>query len=387
MIQLKIFIKFIAYIITGHFIRANKEIKSKTLLLIRLDAIGDYVLFRNFIEEIKRSGPYKEYQITLLGNSTWKDLSEELDNTYVDKFIWVDRNRFNKDFKYRYTKLKEVVSKGYEVVLSPVYSREYFYADIIVKLVNAKKKIGSDGDLSTIKKWQKKISDTYYSELIPAKDELLFEFNRNREFFENLLERDIDISKPTIKLKTKVVNYDLSKKYAVLFIGASARSKKWSIENFADIARHLKIKHGEQIVLCGGPTDRKDANEFSKCFDDNYIDLVGKTSLLDLLYIISNANMMISNDTAAPHLAIALERTNIFVIYNGNHYGRFIPYPKETTTNYHVVYHPQIDKDFNNDKKLCNIYKFGSSLDINDISLEQVIGKIDKVLNSGIKND
>lgn len=45
----------------------KSEIVPKTLLLVRLDAIGDYVLFRNFIEILKKSERYKGYKITLLG--------------------------------------------------------------------------------------------------------------------------------------------------------------------------------------------------------------------------------------------------------------------------------------------------------------------------------
>ena len=147
---------------------------------------------------LKKSRKYKGYKITLLGNNSWKDLSEELDIEYVDEFIWLDRNKYNKDFFYRYKKLKEVVSKGYEVVLSPMYSREFFVGDTIVNLVHADKKIGSSGDISNIRIWQKKISDKYYSNLISAKTGTMFEFNRNKEFFENLLNVKLDIVKPNI---------------------------------------------------------------------------------------------------------------------------------------------------------------------------------------------
>ncbi len=105
-----------------------------------------------------------------------------------DILIRVGRNKFNKDFLYRYKKLKEITACGYEIVLSPVYSRDFFVGDTIVKLVHAKEKIGSIGDTSNIKIWKKNISDGYYTKLIPAKDELMFEFSRNKKFFENLLD-------------------------------------------------------------------------------------------------------------------------------------------------------------------------------------------------------
>ena len=380
-LKLKALIKFMIYYIINLLIKPSKEIMPKSLLIIRLDAIGDYVMFRNFIEELKKSEKYKEYKVTLLGNSAWKSLSKELDSKCVDEFIWLDRDRFIQDFKYRYTKLKEVVSKGYEVILSPVYSREFFYSDTIVKLVNAKEKIGSIGDLSNMKKWQKNISDKYYTELIPATYELLFEFNRNREFFEILLKKKIDIKKPTIRLDQKKLDFNLPKKYVVLFIGASAIFRKWNIKGFAKVGQYLKDNYGYDIVLCGASSDKEESNEFKKYFKDEYIDLVGKTSLRDLLYVISSGNLMISNETSAPHFAVSLEMTNVFVIYNGNHYGRFTPYPKEISRNYHVVYHPQIEKDLDGYKKLSNSYGAGSKLDINNISVENVIIKIDEVLN------
>ena len=96
--KLKAAIKLIIYYFINTRINRSKEIKPKSLLLIRLDAIGDYVLFRNYIEILKKSEKYKDFNITLLGNSAWKSLSEELDGEYIDKFIWLDRYKFNKDF-------------------------------------------------------------------------------------------------------------------------------------------------------------------------------------------------------------------------------------------------------------------------------------------------
>ncbi len=378
--KLKTLIKLIIYFVIELFIKPSKEIQPKSLLLIRLDAIGDYVLFRNFIEVLKKSEKYKDYSITLLGNIAWKNLCEELDGEFIDNFIWLDRDRFNKDFLYRYQKLQKIVSSGYEVALNSVYSREFSYGDAIIKLINANEKIGSVADVSNIRKWQKNISDKYYDVLVPAKSELMFEFDRNKEFFENLLSIKLDIKKPHIDLKPKKLPFELPEKYAILFIGASASFRKWNIEGFAKIGEYLKNQFGYEIVLCGAPSDKDDALRFKECFDGSYIDLVGKTSLIELLHVIYNGNLMIANETSAPHFAVSLEMTNIFVISNGNHYGRFTPYPKDMAPNYHVIYHPVIEKDIDNYKKLSNSYGYGSNLDINEISFESVKRKIDETL-------
>ncbi len=376
--KLKILIKYILFLITNFLAKQNRQIENNTLLLIRLDAIGDYVLFRNYIEVLKHSAKYKDCKITLVGNIAWKSIAQEFESELIDKFIWIERAKFEKNPFYRYEKLKEIVRSGYEVVLNPTYSRSFFADDSIVKIVNAKEKIGSIGDLSNIKKWQKNMSDKYYTKLIPAKDNIMFEFYRHREFFESLLDEKFDLQKPLIKLEPKKLDFILPKDYAILFIGASASFRKWDIQNFVKVGEFLKENYGYDIVLCGAPSDKEDAKEFKKYTKYDYIDLVGKTSLVDLLHVIYNGNLMISNETSAPHFAIALEMTNVFVIYNGNHYGRFTPYPKEICSSYHPIYHSQIEKDLDNYKKLSNSYGFRSSLDISEIGIEEVKNKIYK---------
>tara|TARA_B110000027_G_scaffold20940_1_gene22234 strand:- start:1342 stop:2502 length:1161 start_codon:yes stop_codon:yes gene_type:complete len=380
--KLKTVIKITIYRIVDLFIKPSKKIKPKSLLLIRLDGIGDYVLFRNFIEVLKKNNKYKGYSITLLGNSAWKSLSKELDDEYVDNFIWLERNRFYNNLFYRYKKLQELVSNGYEIILSPIYSRESFIADNIVKLVTAKEKIGSIGNLSNIKKWQKNISDKYYTKLIYAKKELMFEFYRNKEFFEYLLDTKIDIIKPRISLKNKKLEHQLPRKYAILFVGGSEKFKKWNIEKFAKVGNHLKKQYGYDIVLCGAQENIDEANELQKHYDGKILNLVGKTSLLEFSKIICNGDLIFSNETSAPHFAAALEMKYIFVTFSGKYYGWFCPYPKEISKNYYVINHPYINKNWYDHKKLSKSYGFLKNQDINEISFEKVKNEIDLVLNN-----
>jgi len=355
----------------------NKHRSSKNILLIRLDAIGDYILFRNFIEILKKEPKYSEYKITLIGNIMWKELAETLDKEYISEFIWIDTKKFHRNIIYRYRTLRKVYSTYYDIVIHPTYSRTYD-ADNIVKMSNASEKIGSIGDLSNISRWQKRITDKYYTKLIPAQKNIMFEFYRNIEFFENLLDKKLDITKPYIKLPANYTfNLELPQSnYAVLFIGASANFRKWNIENFGEVAKWIKFNLGYEIVLCGGKEDMGSTKVFERVYNDTYFNLVGKTSLIDLLFVIKNSKMIISNETFFPHMAVALNAKNIFVISNGNHFGRFTPYPREITESYFPIYHPEIEKDLINYEKLSNMYRYGSQLDINEITPQQVIKRI-----------
>jgi ADP-heptose:LPS heptosyltransferase len=376
-------VKLIIHLLTTiPLLNKKGKIIPKTIILIRLDAIGDYILFRNFIKILKNSEKYKNYKIILIGNIIWKDITETFDKEFINEFIWINVKKFTINPIYRYAILKKIIKKGCEIVINPTYSRVFYTDDNIVKLINAKEKIGSMGDLSNIKKWQRIISNKYYTKLLPTKNDIIFEFYRNKEFFDNLLNKNIRIIKPSLHLKEEQITLNLPKKFSILFIGASSKFKKWEIRKFVAIGKFLKETFGYDIVLCGGPTDLKDAKQFGNFADYEYLDLVSQTTLIEFINVIYKGSLMISNDTSAPHLAVSLNKTNIFVLYNGNHFGRFVPYPKEICQGYHPIYHPYIKENINDYKKISNRYTYKSELDINDISVEIVKKEINKVLKN-----
>ncbi len=73
--------RYLIYLILDLIISQQKQTKSpNTLLLIKLDSIGDYILFRNFLSFIRKNHKFSNHRITLIGNIIWKDLSETFDN-------------------------------------------------------------------------------------------------------------------------------------------------------------------------------------------------------------------------------------------------------------------------------------------------------------------
>jgi ADP-heptose:LPS heptosyltransferase len=375
-------IKLILYFFVDILVESSKDISKNKILLIRLDAIGDYVLFRNFIESIKTHVNYKDYSLTLLGNLRWKSLAEELDSEYIANFIWLDRNKFSKNLFYRYLKLREISSEGYEFVLSPVYSREFFSIDSIVKKTNSQNKIGFSGDFSNITRWQKSFGDRYYTKLIEGDDEIVFEFLRNKFFFEVFLDSEIQLTKPTIEMNDKAINFKLPEKFVVLFIGAGEKFRQYSTDNFVKIANYLYYSCNYEIVLCGGSADTRLARDFGESFEGEYLDLVSKTTLSAILRVINLSDMIISNDSSAHHIAVALGGIKVIVISNGNHYGRFTPYPKSITDRHTVLYPPSIENNKHKNQELIDSYGYSSNLDINDIDVNKVIKQIDEALLS-----
>jgi ADP-heptose:LPS heptosyltransferase len=115
--------------------------------------------------------------------------------------------------------------------------------------------------------------------------------------------------------------------YLIFFPGASAGSKRWPPSYFAALADLLQPS-GTRIILAGAQSDKEFAQTIiaGSRFPETILNLTGKTSLPQLLYLIKHARLLVSNDTSAAHMA-AMFQTPLVALCNGNKFGRFFPYP------------------------------------------------------------
>ena len=78
-------------------------------------------------------------------------------------------------------------------------------------------------------------------------------------------------------------------------------------------------------------------------------------------------NYLISNETCAVHIGAAVN-TNTICISNGNHFGRFTPYPEKITRFVKTIYPPEISDEFQNYFALVKKFHIISDVDINKIT-------------------
>ena len=109
---------------------------------------------------------------------------------------------------------------------------------------------------------------------------------------------------------TKLKNLFLIQEKPLLILcpgAAYGPAKCWPPEYFAEIANYKKSK-AWQIVLLGSKSDESMGHRIQILTKNACINLIGKTSLLEALNILSFATLVISNDSGLMHLAAALGR-------------------------------------------------------------------------------
>lgn len=88
---------------------------------------------------------------------------------------------------------------------------------------------------------------------------------------------------------------------------ASRPERTWHAEGYAQVIRHLAIDHGARVYLTGGTKPVELAMARAIAAQAPVIDLIGRTDLPQLAALIAGADAVIAPDTAAVHLARALE--------------------------------------------------------------------------------
>jgi len=214
-------------------------------------------------------------------------------------------------------------------------------------------------------------------------DSNIFEFYRNKEFFENLLQIKLAIEKPSLDINNVKISQNLPlDKFAVIFPDTGAEFRQWNLDNYAQIADFLFDNYGLHIVIAGGEKFKDKSQELiSKISTDNITNITGNKSLSEFAKIISSASLLVSGDTGAYHMAAALN-TKVVCISNGNTYGRFVPYPEELSEKVAVVFPPEIQNNFMNQAFLHDKYRYASILDINNITVESVKSQIKELYNA-----
>jgi len=137
-------------------------IKNNKTLIIRLDDIGDYILFRNSLEIYRNA--WKTTQLTLLGNIAWKPLFDEMDAHNTNDALWIDKKIFSADENYRMQMLQRLRSEGFDTVVCPARTRQLLLDDICMLATNAQVSIATD-NVHLHAEWCN-VSDSFYSKII-----------------------------------------------------------------------------------------------------------------------------------------------------------------------------------------------------------------------------
>jgi ADP-heptose:LPS heptosyltransferase len=352
---------------------------SPALLVIKVDEIGDYILFRNFLEALSKHPVFSAYAIHLVGNAGWRSLAEHLDSDTVDSFIWLKPKAFLKKPLYRLSKAKLIRKQKYDLVLYPTFSRGFFIGEQVVKLSAGNNKVGFKHNGHDLEDWQKRISDQYYTQLVDSNtSDLCFEFDRLRRFFKKAAGDDLpEPQQPSIKVSQSLTeDIQAIKPYLLVAPGAGHKRREWPLDAFQEALKGVYYFNPVlQYLVTGGPEDREKGHYLKQNAPELAIhNWAGTTSLAYLPLLVQEAEVVLANETSIPHIAAAVG-TPCICASNGNHHHRFHPYPAYMGVANTYIY----PKDFA-PQNFTYYYYRASDYPIQDVRVESVLEALKNAL-------
>jgi heptosyltransferase-2 len=118
------------------------------------------------------------------------------------------------------------------------------------------------------------------------------------------------VLKPNGSAKEILQKYNLTRnKYILIFPEATSFTKCWLPEYFAELID--LVGQELQVIIAGNESELTD--RLRRLAKSDFIDLMGKTSLKQLISLIAGSKAVIANDSGPAHLAAALAKPQVTI--------------------------------------------------------------------------
>ncbi|MUL09158.1 glycosyltransferase family 9 protein [Aliivibrio fischeri] len=337
-----------------------------SLCILRLSAIGDVCNTIAAVQMIQKQWP--ETKITWITGKLEAHLIGDLPNINVVVF--------DKKLGWKgYTQLwKTLKNERFDALLHMQYALRASVATLGIK---AKYKLGFDKERSN----DFQTLFTNYKVPSPQKPHVL------DGLIAFVKELGVNTTNPTWDIPTSSEDNawassqlsDVNNKNLVIVPAASKAYKNWNAQGYADVIHHAQSQ-GWTITLAGSPAQVEIdlAANIESLLNIPVKNLVGKSSLKEMLALLKQANLVIAPDTGPTHMANAVN-TPIIGLYAHHNPDRTCPYQYR---DYVVtVYDEAIKAETGKDKsELSWRTRVQDKQAMNRINSEQVIAMFDKAV-------
>lgn len=298
------------------------------VVIVRSDAIGDFVIFISVLQAMRQK--WKNQKLLLICPSQNKSLAEKMKLT--DDVVYFDKEKMETRFFYHGRFIWSIKNIYAKEVINPTICH-HLTDDLISSVIQADKTIGTKVEKKGL---LNNLCDRYFTDLIEIPNNIN-EMKSIEYFTQITVDKNFKYTlsdlNPIYSGYTPIVNDP----YCVIALSASVKGRIWPKEKVSKVINNIPAKY--TIILTGyGDLDMEMAQYITKHFaeKERLINVVNKTSLIDLVCIISKAYLVMGNDSASIHIAASC-RVRSICYTPGAHFGRFVPYPNDIPEK---EYHP-----------------------------------------------
>ncbi|MGY2575665.1 glycosyltransferase family 9 protein [Vibrio sp. C8] len=284
----------------------------QSLCILRLSAIGDVCNTIATVQAIQHQWPTT--QITWITGALEAKLLESIDGV---ELIVFDKKKGWRAYQQLWSILK---GRQFDALLHMQYA---FRASIATLGIKARYKLGFDAKRS------QDFQTLFTNVKVPSPNK--------PHVLEGLMAfaHEIGVEDITPKWHLNYSQQDgswaqsylsTSKRNLVLVPGASKSYKNWHAEGYSQLIQHVRSKSWN-VILAGSPAKVETdlAESILTLYQDGVTNLVGKSSLMQMLALLDKCDLVIAPDTGPAHMANAMN-TPVIGLYAHHNPQRTGPY-------------------------------------------------------------
>jgi lipopolysaccharide heptosyltransferase II len=324
---------------TRHLERHADWSAARNVLAVRLDAIGDVLMTTPALRALKRAR--RGRRITLLTSAAGADIARmipEVDDVIVYQAPWMKASGRHMRADTDRTAIERLRAGGYDgAVIFTVYSQNAWAAAMLCQLAGIPRRLAHsrENPYQLLTDWVPE----------PEPQSLLrHEVRRQLELVAHIGAESNDaclslalpaaahVQAQAFLARSRI---DTRAPWTVIHPGASAPSRRYPAEAYAEVARRLVRRYGWQIVFTGSAGEAALVEHIRTLMGAPSHSAAGRLDLPALCALIDAAPVLIANNTGPAHIAAALGTpvVDLYALTNLQH----MPWMVESRVLYHDV--------------------------------------------------
>ncbi|MEP0916054.1 lipopolysaccharide heptosyltransferase II [Leptolyngbya sp. DQ-M1] len=304
--------------------------QAKNLLCIRLDTIGDVLMTTPAFRALKTALP--DRRLTLLTSSAGAAIAPlipEIDQTIVYDSPWLKATAPRESPRPEYDMIDLLRQHQFDgAIIFTVYSQNplpsaflCYLAEIPLRLAHC-----HENPYQLLTDWIKDPEpDRGIRHEVQRQLDLVTEIGATAENQHLSLRVD---PRAHDRVSHLLSSFNLPKRWVVMHTGATAPSRRYSIEQFAIVADQLILEHDFAVIFTGTAIELDIVAQIRAKMQATAHSLVCQLSLGEFAALIELAPVVISNNTAPAHLAAALGTpvVDLYALTNPQHTPWQVPH-------------------------------------------------------------
>ena len=314
----------------GEYMRLKHSEPKELLIVAPFEGMGDYILMRNLLGEIKKTEKYKDYRITLVCGAYYQ-LAKYLDSDVVDEILPMKviltlkltrnvKDEWRRTEASRQALIKEGLKPYYDTIL---YCDHVLFCDDerlqmyhhLVSHVVSRERIEFEYERCKVRPLLFHSCTRVVMGYFNGKSQ--FVFSTWKGYFEEFLERAIELPYPVIETE-KIPNKVIKEGRYIVVNPCSSKARQdnmWHRNNWVELLQRLGKKEKLSVILAVSKSQASYVKRLRAelTFEGINAEVMAGLNTEDLMALLNGAELYIGLDSGLFHLAAAMGKKAVCI--------------------------------------------------------------------------